>query len=475
MSRVASLFFAVAVTAVALPASAASLMDIYQQALVNDAQLQSELAKSNADKETGNIYKAALKPQVDLQGQKTWSKVDIAGQDCTLQQLSTSMQAGGSLAGYTGGGGCDGIRADSRTGTVTVNQALFNKAAWHDAKYGEKIAQTADLQQQLSRMQLSARVTEAYIRVLNAIDHFKTLEAEKEAVLKQRDEAQARFDAGLAAITDLQDAEAAADGVQVRLLNARTQAGLAFEALEVLTGKPVEYVSPLVSEFPIDDLKPETALEWEQLALTSSLGLKQAQLFLEAAQEKANARRADHLPTLTGTLQYEDYKLESEFKSGSSYMDARDGFTAVLTLRIPIYSGGLVSAQRRKALFEQDAASFDVENARRVTLQQVRSLYLAIQTDIQRVAAEQQAITSAKSAVEAAEASYQVGTRNIVDVLQAKQRLFGAQLGLASARYQYVLDTVQLLQVAGVLTEQNLVGFNQWLASDVQYKKADFQ
>lgn len=475
MLRLARLIAAVSAAAcVALPVQAASLLEVYQLAQSNDAQLKANLARSEADRETANIYKSQLLPQVTAQGQLMRGRMDLSGQDCTLQQLSTSMASGtlGGASNYSTS--CAGVKLDNKTVNVTVNQALFNKAAWHDAQYGKKIAATASTQQQLEQMQLLTRTTEAYIRVLNAIDTYNTLRAEQRAVAKQYDEAQARFDAGLVAITDLQDAQAAADGVQVRVLNARTQVGLAFEALEVLTGQPIATVSPLAADFPIDALSPATTQEWEQLSLASSLALKQAQLHLEAQQEKTKARRADHLPTLTGTLQYEDYELDSTFSGANKFSEARDGYTAVLTLRIPLYSGGMVSAQRRQALLEQQAAEFDLEHARRVTLQQVRSLYLAIATDRERVSAEQRAIASAQSAVMAAEASYEVGTRNIVDVLMAKQRLYGAQLGYASARYQYVLDTVQLLQVSGSLREEHIAHFNQWLVADTQHQKADF-
>ena len=79
-----------------------------------------------------------------------------------------------------------------------------------------------------------------------------------------------------------------------------------------------------------------------------------------------------------------------------------------------------------------------------------------------RVRQRQKAIESSKSALEATETGYEVGTRNIVDVLNAQQRLFSALFNYAGARYDYILNLMRLKQSTGTLTEDDLLALNQY-------------
>ena len=84
-------------------------------------------------------------------------------------------------------------------------------------------------------------------------------------------------------------------------------------------------------------------------------------------------------------------------------------------------------------------------------------------TDVVRVDARLKAIRSAQSALEATETGYEVGTRNIVDVLQAQQRLFSSQFDYADSRYNYVLNLMRLKQSTGKLTQEDLEELNQFV------------
>ena len=110
----------------------------------------------------------------------------------------------------------------------------------------------------------------------------------------------------------------------------------------------------------------------------------------------------------------------------------------------------------------------------RNAVQRARSYHLAVRTDIERVAAQQQAIVSAQSALDATQAGYEVGTRNIVDVLDAEQRLYRAKYEYANSRYQYILDMLRLLQTAGTLSEANLLKLNEWIEAGKSYNRSDY-
>jgi len=96
-------------------------------------------------------------------------------------------------------------------------------------------------------------------------------------------------------------------------------------------------------------------------------------------------------------------------------------------------------------------------------VQAARNSYRSVLTDVAAVQARQQAIVSAQSALEAAEVGAEVGTRNVVDVVLAQRLLFQAQRDYANARYDYVMDTLNLRQAAGTLSPQDVIDLNEWL------------
>ena len=80
------------------------------------------------------------------------------------------------------------------------------------------------------------------------------------------------------------------------------------------------------------------------------------------------------------------------------------------------------------------------------------------------VAARAQAIVSAQSALEATLVGLEVGSRNAVEVVLSQRTLFQAQRDYANARFNYVIDTLNLKQAAGTLNPQDIIEINEWLA-----------
>ena len=92
-------------------------------------------------------------------------------------------------------------------------------------------------------------------------------------------------------------------------------------------------------------------------------------------------------------------------------------------------------------------------------------------TDVVRVRARLKAIRSSESALEATQTGYEVGTRNIVEVLQAQQRLFASQFDYADSRYNYILNLLRLKQSTGVIEEIDLIELNQFMDQSNQVTK----
>jgi len=110
--------------------------------------------------------------------------------------------------------------------------------------------------------------------------------------------------------------------------------------------------------------------------------------------------------------------------------------------------------------------------AQRTTTQRARSQHLQVLTDAARISARAQAITSAQSALDATQAGYEVGTRNIVDVLISQRTLYQAQRDYANARFDYINSMLRLKEVAGQLSPGDVEQLNRWLDAGITVGKA---
>lgn len=438
------------------PVWSETLEQVYTLARDNDALLKSQAAQAAANRETANIYRGALLPQANFTRTTSDADYKIGGSSCR-----------------NAGGRCNNTDIDSDKDTVNVSQTLFNVEQWYDFQRGKKVSEQADAQYAAHELDLMVRTTEAYVNVLRTIDAYETALAQEQAIARQLEQAKQRFDVGLIAITDVHEAQAQFDIAHVQTLNTQGMVGIAFEAVQVLTGQPLETIAPLSDELPIKMPEPAAQAEWEALALAKNPDLAVSALAVEAARNNTKARRAGHLPTLTGTYQHNNGETTTNYHP-TRLNDDQQGNVVAINFTMPLSSGGTVSALRRQAYQQQMASEEGHTNLTRNAVQQVRSYHLAVNTDIQRVAADKQAIVSAQSALDATRAGYEVGTRNIVDVLDAEQRLYQAKYAHSSARYQYIIDVLRLLQTAGTLSMDNLARFSQFLLADKSLSRSSY-
>ena len=177
----------------------------------------------------------------------------------------------------------------------------------------------------------------------------------------------------------------------------------------------------------------------------------------------------EHLPKVVGsfTTSKDDTDGTSTFRPTNNFATQPDAYTESdalrITLTMPLFTGGGVSAGRRQAYEQYNAANYNAQTTQRQVITGTRAQHIAVYTDVQTVNARKQNIISTRSALDATEAGYEVGTRNIVDVLDAQRRLYGAMRDYTNARYDYVIDVLKLKLNAGTLSPADIIALNKWL------------
>ncbi len=442
---------------------AESLSDIYQKALENDPQLKADRAIYMAGQESENIGRAALLPSLSAVGEFTDSDYDD----------TTRRTSGGTSTREKGN-----MDADTENYSLNLQQTIFDLSAWFSFQQGVELSRQSAATFSAAQQAMILRVTTAYFDVLRAEANLRTAIAEETAIKRQLEQTNERFEVGLLPITDVHEAQARFDDATVNTLVARGQLGIAFEALTVLTGQRHDTLDGLVDNFPVTPPTPINREEWVQFAVQHNFTLQAASYAQEAAAENAKAKKSEHLPTITGNLSYYDNHADSDFDGSPLDQDIaadQDGHTVSVRLTIPLATGGLTSAERRRAAQQFIQAKENRLAVQRNTVQQTRAQHLNVVTDSARVKARRQAITSAESALEATQAGYDVGTRNIVDVLLVQQNLFQAKRNYHNARYDYIASMLKLKEVSGQLSPDDIYQLNAWLDPAMPVLKSDAQ
>jgi len=350
---------------------------------------------------------------------------------------------------------------DTDAYSLTLVQPLFHADDFIQLQQAKKEALQAEATFAAAGQALMQRTARAYFAVLSARDTLDFARSEKQAIKRQLEQAQQRFEVGLIAITGVQESKAARDLAVADEIAAENALDVANEGLRELTGSYIDALAPLGAEVPLLSPEPDDIDAWTKTALENNPELLALRLQTDIARNEVQRQRAGHLPTV-------DFVGEHSVRdvAGGSFGDSEStDNTLSVQLSLPIFEGGAVLSRTREAGFLHQKQFDDLERRQRAVQRGVREAYLGVQSGISRVKALQQALVSARTALEATEAGYEVGTRTTVDVLDAQSTLFRAKRDFAQARYDYLLSTLDLRAAAGSLSRIHIEDVSGWLAS----------
>lgn len=433
----------------AQPALSMDLVETYEKALSYDSGIASAQAQFQAQQAAVDVSKSSLLPQITATGSVNHTDFEPrnAFSGSGNDELARQFFSGDSYKAYRYG--------------VELSQPIFQASDWFTYEASQFQTKAAEAQYNLSQQQLILDAATAYFNVLRAQDTVTTARATEAAIQRQYDQAQERFEVGLIAITEVYEARASYDDARSQRIAAENQLNIAKEQLARLTGDYPTALENLRQNFPLRRPEPANPASWESRALKNNWSLQTTLFQLNASQSDLKAAKSGHLPTLELTASYRETRLDNAL---STTQEGTEGVIG-LSLNIPLYTGGGTKASVRQQRSLVTAAEHDLNTARRDVRVNTRSLFLTIDNNIEAANALEQTIISRRSALDATRAGYEVGTRNIVEVLDAERNYYVALRDFANARYDYVINTLNLKQAAGTLSPQDLVDLNNWLSA----------
>lgn len=370
-----------------------------------------------------------------------------------ITHIEQSLSGGFELAGVD-----NSPTFASKEYRINLAQPVYRHDRYVALRQADKRLQQAQYEVVAARQDLMLRVAERYFNQLAAHDSVVFARAETESLKSQLEQARQRFEVGLIAITDVQEAQAGHDRAQASQIRAENEVENAIEALREVTADYDLELAPLGENLPLVVPEPLDIERWTATALERNLGLSAATVAADIAHEEIRRQYAGHFPSLDIVGGHSFNNQGGRF--GSASVDQNE---IGIQVTVPIYEGGQVVSRTRAAEHDSNAALDRLEQTRRTVHRETRQAYLGVVTQISSVKALAQAVVSSQTALESTRAGFEVGTRTAVDVVAAERSLYQSKRDFARARYDYIIETLRLKRAAGSLQPADLVAANSWL------------
>lgn len=397
------------------------------------------------------VYQAAkLKDPIML---KNKTQYDIALEKITAANAALLPQIGFGLDSSYTKASEDQISNTNYAANLSLSQSIYNRSSWQQFDITQKQATQVAASYGFAAQELILRAASVYFAVLRADEAVKSVQANKRAVERQLEQTKQRFEVGLIAITNVHEAQAEYDRTTADEITAQNNLVNSFYALRELTGEDVHYIAHLNTDtFSPQKLEGDVT-SWRNTSIDKNLGLHSKRISKEVAKMQIELAQTGHLPTLdlVAGLGYSDTDYDGSARD-SDASTARVG----LNFKLPLYTGGQITSTVKQAQFNYVFASEDLVQTFRSVESQVSRSYNNVRASVSSVKAYEQTVVSSKSALDATEAGFEVGTRTIVDVLGATRSLYASENLLANARYDYIVNVIQLKFSAGTLSEQDI-------------------
>jgi outer membrane protein len=443
------------------PAFAEDLLAVYDRALVNDPQIREADATRLAAREARPQAWGTLLPQVtgSASRQRDWSDGTGFQQFVFGTNPPTTSQTGGSSINNTD------------TWRINIRQNVFSWANWMTLKAASHQVAQAEANYLVARQGLAQRVAQQYFAVLNARDVVDANSAARDAYQRQLDQAEKRFEVGLIAITDVQQARAARDTSAANLIAAKRTLANAEEQLRATVGDRYASLNKPAESMPLAAPTPSNEEDWVKVSMDQNASLTASRLAADIARDQVQVQFSGHLPTVDLVAGRSYSNSDGNRLLGSTVTNSAAeayGKSVSLQVTVPIFSGGNTQSRVRQSQYNWIAAKERLERTSRETERLARDSYLAVISGISQVQALKQALASSQTAMKATEAGYEVGTSTIVDVLTSRGQLMQAQTNYSQALYGYLNSLIQLRLASGDLDRGTVEEISKWLTETVK-------
>ena len=413
------------------------LSSAYQQALKYDVRLRVAQADNAATREEIAKARSQFRPTVSMSASRGRNETQKAYKDVAEPTAFYNTVTNG----------------------LTVRQSLFNVMNIAEYKQAKSVAAKSDADLHKEEESLIVRVTEAYCNALYAEDNLEFSHAHVKASLEQLQQAKRRYEKGFGTITEIGEAQANYDMALAEGVDIANSVEFSRRELENIVGiYPSELCKVVPEKMALLPPSPDGVQSWIDLAMAGNNDIVGAREEIQVAWREVQKQRGARYPTIDLVAGRNYSVSENNYTINVTY----NTYSIALQMRLPIYTGGYISASIRQAHAKWLKADEQLKWRERGTESDVRKYYNGLLGSFAQIKAYEQAVKSGEIAVKGTEKGLESGLRTNADLLDARQKLLASRRNLAKSRYQYIMNRMLLKQSAGTLIAADIDEVNGW-------------
>ncbi len=340
--------------------------------------------------------------------------------------------------------------------TLQLVQPIFRLDSVLATNQAALIVDGAQAQYESARQDLLLRVATAYFAFNEATEALVDADAQVAAMERQLLEVSKGYDAGLRAITDVDDTRARLGAAKALRIATQGDIESARADLERLTGIRYATLSALPDVVALPSPDPLDVHEWIARARDNNPQVIAQQANVGVADLDISRARTGHLPTLDLVANVGRNFAAHSLTTPDDYSTRAAQRDIGLQVSIPLFAGGAVMTRVNQAAVALEKSRADLDAARRDAADAAQHAFNGVMTQLAQVEALQLAVEASERALKGNREGFRVGYRTNVDVLNAEQQLYNARSGRGKARYEVILQGLKLKAAAGILTERDL-------------------
>jgi outer membrane protein len=453
-----------------------NLTEVYQRASDHNAQWQAQQAKSFADRQAQELALSQLLPQItaDIQyGQSRYdgNSIDLSPDDAQidgcLTELGNRSVNNLSFSALTDTLGClftsnNGNSTFTSTSyNLRFSQALIRLPKWYEYQSGRMLRRKALLDLEIARQSLQLQSATLYLNSAKTTQLLQQQQQQLNTMQQVFNAKQQAYENGLISSGDVIENQAQLDLMKTTVLQAQLEAENAQNDLQDFIQEPNANISAYINQLPLETPQSDDLNDWLRKGQQNNLELKSARAAVEASRFSYLAQKMLHAPTLDFIGQY------SQVDSGAATAVLDEGKTTNssmgLSLSVPLFTGGYLSANRAQAKFQNKEATWSAAHLQQSIQTQIRKQSRTINVLILQIQQQRDALASNEKALSAITQGYRNGVRHSADVFKAQMDVLSLKRNHTEMQYNYLLATLQLKQLIGILSARDLATLDAWL------------
>ena len=351
-------------------------------------------------------------------------------------------------------------KSNSSSISLSINQPIFDLTKWSITNQSKLAKDKAELGYKLALQQHILKTAKYYFNVLISQSSFKEAQSQEYALQQYKNQIKEMYSVGYSKESDALEAEAAYETAKAVSLEKKLDIEVNIKFLESLIGRSIRNICNLNDDIPMQQFIAKDLPVILSESRNNNAAIKIATLEVQEQENLLTTNKRKHLPTINIFSNIERSFLRKDDTTSS---DITNKVEAGAKFTMPLYSGGKTISEVKESSLALDQSHRKLETIIIETTLEIEKLFTKLKTSIEILGAQYKSVIASENNLDSIHNSYEAGTKNITDVLNARQKVFAARLQYLKSKYGIILDYLNMQFLAGDISEDDLKLLAQYL------------